>query len=61
MSMARCSECERLVDTDHDCEFYDYSYRTPDGFSGHCESCRDDLFTDMTEQEQREHERRVYG
>lgn len=61
MSMARCSECERLVDTDDDCQFYDFSYRSQSGFEGHCEHCRDDLYTDMTEAQQAEHERRIYG
>lgn len=36
--MDRCGRCDRLVDTDHDTEFYTQPYDKP-----RCESCRDDL------------------
>ena len=60
MSMDRCAACSSLVDTDVDCSFYDFSYKIND-MGGHCENCRDNIMQDMTEAQQDEHEKRIYG
>ena len=60
MSMALCSGCSGFVDTDDDPAFYDFTHKTND-FGGHCDSCRDRIYEEMTEAEQAEHERRIYG
>lgn len=60
MSMDRCTKCADLVDTDFDCEFYDFSYLVND-MGGHCEQCREDIYENLTEFEQIEHEKRTYG
>lgn len=60
MSMDRCTTCENITDTDFDCEFYDFSYLVND-MGGHCASCRDNLYENMTELQQADHERRLYG
>lgn len=36
MSVDRCCSCDRLVDTDYDCEFYE-----EDSDEGMCGPCRD--------------------
>lgn len=61
MSMDRCTACSELADTDNDDCFYDFSYTTPTGYGGHCENCRDEILEDMTEQQQADHEKRVFG
>lgn len=61
MSMDRCTKCSDIVDTDFDCSFYDFDYTTPKGYGGHCEPCRDDIYEAMTEAQQTEHEKRIYG
>jgi hypothetical protein len=58
--MDRCSKCERLVDTDFDCGFYDFAYKVND-MGGHCEWCRDEFLEAMNDKEQSEHEKRIYG
>ena len=58
MSMACCSKGGEFVDTDYDCEFYDFDYIKPGGL---CEDCRDDLYEGMTERQRDEHEKRIYG
>lgn len=60
MSMDRCSQCGEIVDTDFDCSFYDFTYKI-NGMGGHCENCRDGFMEKMTDAEQAEHERRIYG
>ena len=61
MSMDRCTHCGEIVDTDDFPEFYDFTYRTPKGYGGHCEGCRNDIYESMTPAEQAEHEERTYG
>lgn len=58
MSMDSCKKCGEFVDTDIDCQFYDFTYKV-NGMGGHCENCRDDFHEAMTEQQQAEHEKRV--
>ena len=60
MSMDRCKTCEEIIDTDFDCEFYDFSYLAND-MGGHCQSCRDNLYEQMSEAQQADHEKRLYG
>lgn len=38
MSLARCTNCGHIVDTDHDGEFYFLKDKVTTGF---CENCRD--------------------
>ena len=47
MSVARCENCGRFVDTDFDTEFYEFQ---TDG-EGHCEPCREDLQKAQAEDE----------
>jgi hypothetical protein len=61
MSMDKCTDCGAIVDTDDDCNFYDFDYTTKKKYGGHCESCRDDIYDQMTEAQQAEHEKRIYG
>ncbi len=61
MSMATCSKCGDLVDTDMDCNFYDFDYKTKTGYCGHCVTCRDEILEAMTDKEHAEHEKRIYG
>lgn len=46
MSMDRCTDCDRLVDTDHDVECYWDDLLVEDGYSKWegcvCEGCRED-------------------
>lgn len=60
MSMDTCKKCGEFVDTDFDCQFYDLAYKVND-MGGHCENCRDDIYENMTDAEQAEHERKTYG
>lgn len=61
MSMATCRVCASFVDTDEEPEFFDFTYTTANGYGGHCESCRNEIYDAMSEAEQAEHERRTYG
>lgn len=58
--MDRCAKCSDIVDTDIDCCFYDFTYKI-NGMGGHCQNCRHEMYEAMTEAEQAEHEKRVYG
>lgn len=61
MSMDRCTKCGDPVDTDEDCQFYDFIYTLPKEDGGHCEGCRDAMLETMTETELEEHEGRIYA
>ena len=41
MSMDKCSECERMVDTDIDCDFYQIEDHIM------CESCREKFINEL--------------
>lgn len=56
MSMDCCKKCDAFVDTDLDCQFYDFSYKVND-MGGHCANCRDDFMEQMSEAEQAAHEK----
>jgi hypothetical protein len=47
VSMDRCSNCDRLVDTDYDPDFYELQVHT----EGHCEFCRERMSRDRDEDE----------
>lgn len=60
MSLDRCMRCGDIVDTDIDCQFYDFSYTNNDGYGGHCEDCRDTIYSHMNDAEKTDHERKIY-
>lgn len=60
MSMACCSSCSYISDTDADVEFYNFTYRF-DGMGGHCARCRCDMMEKMTDAQIDAHEKRIYG
>ena len=47
MSMDRCSDCGKAVDTDFDTDFYTFSSITKSGHGGYCEHCRENKDKDM--------------
>lgn len=61
MSMDRCTKCGDPVDTDFDCQFYDFTYTLPKKDGGHCERCRDNITETLTDAELAAHETRLYG
>lgn len=61
MSMDRCTKCGDVVDTDSDCNFYDFDYTTVEGYGGHCCSCRDEIYKVLDDSKKEAHERRIYG
>ena len=60
MSMDRCVKCGDLVDTDDFPEFYDFAYLVDD-MGGHCEPCREAIYDKMTDEQQAQHEKKIYG